>query len=142
MKEAQRNWIGKSEGAYVRFSVADTTHQINVFTTRPDTIFGVAFMVLAPEHDLVERITTPEHKQAITEYQKKAAAKTERDRSTDVKNISGCFTGAYALHPFTQKQIPIYIADYVLATYGTGAVMAVPCGDQRDWEHSEHWLDG
>lgn len=139
MKEAQRNWIGKSEGAYVRFSVADTTHQINVFTTRPDTIFGVAFMVLAPEHDLVERITTPEHKQAITEYQKKAAAKTERDRSTDVKNISGCFTGAYALHPFTQKQIPIYIADYVLATYGTGAVMAVPCGDSRDYRFAKHF---
>ncbi len=141
MKEAQRNWIGKSEGAYVHFKLKDSEHHIKVFTTRPDTIFGVAFMVLAPEHDLVAEITAPDQLQSIKEYQKKAAAKSERDRNADVKNVSGCFTGAYATHPFTGNDIPVYIADYVLATYGTGAVMAVPSGDSRDHRFANHFSE-
>ncbi|MGB0166318.1 MAG: DUF559 domain-containing protein, partial [Luteibaculum sp.] len=110
---------------------------LSVFTTRPDTIFGVSFMVLAPEHDLVPSITTEDQKEAVIAYQKQAALKSERDRQAETDKVSGCFTGAYAVHPFTGDSIPIYIADYVLAGYGTGAVMAVPAGDQRDYDFAK-----
>ncbi len=139
IKDQQRNWIGKSVGASVHFKVANSDLNIEVFTTRPDTIFGVSFMVLAPEHDYVDIITTDDCKESIADYKKQASLKTERDRQADVKNISGAFTGAYAIHPFTGDKIEIWIGDYVLATYGTGAVMAVPCGDQRDWDFAKHF---
>ncbi len=139
LKEQQRNWIGKSKGASVFFDVAGFDDKIEVFTTRPDTIFGVTFMVLAPEHDLVAKITTDEYKAKVAAYKKTAAAKTERDRQADVKNITGEFTGAYAIHPFSGEKVQIWIGDYVLATYGTGAVMAVPAGDQRDWDFANHF---
>ena len=138
LKEQQRNWIGKSKGASVHFQVKGHDAQIEVFTTRPDTIFGVSFMVLAPEHPLVQQLTTADQIAAVQQYQQDAALKTERDRQADVKNITGQFTGAYAVHPFTGKDIPIWIGDYVLASYGTGAVMAVPCGDQRDYDFAKH----
>ena len=112
---------------------------VEVFTTRPDTIFGVSFMVLAPEHPLVDEITTAEYKDAIEAYKTAASLKSERDRQADVKNITGQFTGAYAIHPFSGEKIPVWIGDYVLASYGTGAVMAVPCGDQRDWDFAKHF---
>lgn len=139
LKEQQRNWIGKSKGAMVRFDISGFNDKIEVFTTRPDTIFGVSFMVLAPEHALVDVITTYEQKETIENYKKIAAAKSERDRQANVKNITGAFTGAYAVHPFTGNKIQIWIGDYVLATYGTGAVMAVPAGDQRDWDFATHF---
>ncbi len=144
VKDIQRNWIGKSTGCSLKFQIADSKLAdsesiIEVFTTRPDTVFGVSFMVLAPEHPLVDLITTEEYKAAIEEYKKTASLKSERDRQSDVKNISGQFTGAYALHPFTGDKIQIWIGDYVLASYGTGAVMAVPCGDQRDWDFAKHF---
>lgn len=139
LKESQRNWIGKSRGAMVRFQVQDFDHSIEVFTTRPDTIFGVTFMTLAPEHELVDVITTPERKQAVEQYKKAAAQRSERERMADVKTISGVFTGAHAIHPFTKEPVPIWIGDYVLAGYGTGAVMAVPCGDQRDYDFAKHF---
>ena len=139
LKEQQRNWIGKSKGASVYFQVKGHEAQIEVFTTRPDTIFGVSFMVLAPEHPLVQQLTTTDQLAAVQQYQQEAALKTERDRQADVKNITGQFTGAYAVHPFTGKDIPIWIGDYVLASYGTGAVMAVPCGDQRDYDFAKHF---
>ncbi len=134
IKEIQRNWIGKSVGALVSFDIDQHDEKIEVFTTRPDTIFGVSFMVIAPEHELVNHITTAEQKEAIEAYQVKAAARSERERMADVKQVSGEFTGAYAKHPFSGELIPIWIGDYVLASYGTGAVMAVPSGDQRDWD--------
>lgn len=138
IKESQRNWIGKSVGAMVSFKVllASSTQlpaTIEVFTTRPDTIFGVTFMTLAPEHELVSQITTPEQKAAVEAYVEATAKRSERERMADVKTISGVFTGAYAEHPFTKEPIPVWIGDYVLAGYGTGAVMAVPCGDERDY---------
>jgi leucyl-tRNA synthetase len=133
MKEMQRNWIGKSKGASVRFQVKDSDQFIEVFTTRVDTIFGVTFLVLAPEHELVQSLTTDEYKQEIEQYIKDAGSRSEIERQADVRESSGQFTGGYVLHPFTGKQIPVYIADYVLAGYGTGAVMAVPSGDQRDY---------
>ncbi|TAF11932.1 MAG: leucine--tRNA ligase [Flavobacteriia bacterium] len=138
IKESQRNWIGKSVGAMVSFKVlpASSTHlpiTVEVFTTRPDTIFGVTFMTLAPEHELVSQITTPEQKAAVEAYVEATAKRSERERMADVKTISGVFTGAYAEHPFTKEPIPVWIGDYVLAGYGTGAVMAVPCGDERDY---------
>jgi len=139
IKEIQRNWIGRSKGASVKFSVAGHGETIEVFTTRPDTIFGVDFVTLAPEHPLVNMVTTAEQKEDITAYVQSASLKSERDRQSDVKNITGCFTGAYCEHPFTGKQIPIWIGDYVLASYGTGAVMAVPSGDQRDWDFATHF---
>ncbi len=139
LKESQRNWIGKSVGASVTFNVKDHNETIEVFTTRPDTIFGVSFMTLAPEHDLVSKITTPEQKDEVNAYIEATAKRSERDRMADVKTISGAFTGAYAEHPFTKKPIPIWIGDYVLASYGTGAVMAVPCGDQRDYDFAKHF---
>ena len=138
IKESQRNWIGKSVGAMVSFNVLTTTNNqqptsIEVFTTRPDTIFGVTFMTLAPEHELVAQITTADQKATVEAYIQKTAKRSERERMADVKTISGVFTGAYAEHPFTKEPIPVWIGDYVLAGYGTGAVMAVPCGDERDY---------
>ncbi|NVK63465.1 MAG: leucine--tRNA ligase [Flavobacteriales bacterium] len=150
IKDIQRNWIGKSVGASVNFKVdfgsaqstgndQSTEKVIEVFTTRPDTIFGVSFMVLAPEHPYVDEITTDEYKDAVANYKKEASLKSERDRQADVKNITGQFTGAYAIHPFSGEKVQIWIGDYVLASYGTGAVMAVPCGDQRDWDFAKHF---
>lgn len=139
IKEAQRNWIGKSVGASVTFNVKDSNKTIEVFTTRPDTIFGVNFMTLAPEHELVAKITTPEQKEAVEAYIEATAKRSERERMADVKTISGVFTGAYAEHPFTKKPVAIWIGDYVLAGYGTGAVMAVPCGDERDYNFAKHF---
>ncbi|AOW09047.1 leucine--tRNA ligase [Flavobacterium gilvum] len=133
IKESQRNWIGKSVGASVEFRLQNSEGSISVFTTRPDTIFGVTFMTLAPEYELVAQITTPEQKAAVEAYIEKTAKRSERERMADVKTISGVFTGAYAEHPFTKEPIPVWIGDYVLAGYGTGAVMAVPCGDERDY---------
>lgn len=139
LKEMQRNWIGKSVGAKVRFQVENHPDQLEVFTTRPDTLYGVTFMTLAPELELVKAITTPAQQQAVEAYIEKSAQRSERDRMADVKTISGVFTGAYAIHPLTQERIPIWIGDYVLAGYGTGAVMAVPCGDQRDYDFAQHF---
>lgn len=139
LKESQRNWIGKSVGAQVKFKVENSESLISVFTTRPDTIFGVSFMTLAPEHELVSQITTEAQKAEVDAYVKATAKRSERDRMADVKTISGVFTGAYAEHPFTKAPIPIWIGDYVLASYGTGAVMAVPCGDQRDYDFAKHY---
>ncbi|WP_027394846.1 leucine--tRNA ligase [Aquimarina latercula] len=139
LKDSQTNWIGRSEGASVTFNVKGHDEVIDVFTTRPDTIFGVSFMTLAPEHELVAKITTPEQKEAINTYIEATAKRSERDRMADVKTISGVFTGAYAEHPFTKEPVPIWIGDYVLAGYGTGAVMAVPCGDQRDYDFAKHF---
>ncbi|MBG6186524.1 class I tRNA ligase family protein [Flavobacterium sp. CAN_S2] len=133
IKESQRNWIGKSVGATVEFNVQNSEAKIAVFTTRPDTIFGVTFMTLAPEHELVSQITTAEQKAEVDAYIEKTSKRSERERMADVKTISGVFTGAYAEHPFTKEPIPVWIGDYVLAGYGTGAVMAVPCGDERDY---------
>ena len=152
VKDIQRNWIGKSVGSSVTFPlwrgtegednlhVEDNSNQvIEVFTTRPDTIFGVSFMVLAPEHPLVDQITTPEFADKIAEYKKNASLKSARDREADVKNITGQNTGAFAIHPFSGEKIQIWIGDYVLVSYGTGAVMAVPCGDQRDYDFAKHF---
>ena len=139
LKDTQTNWIGRSKGATVKFKVVRTSEElrgttIEVFTTRPDTIYGVSFMVLAPEHELVDKLTTIEQRIAVGKYIEATAKRSERERMADVKTISGVFTGAYAEHPFTGKSIPIWIGDYVLAGYGTGAVMSVPCGDQRDYD--------
>jgi leucyl-tRNA synthetase len=139
LKESQRNWIGKSVGASVTFNVNNHNEVIEVFTTRPDTIYGVSFMTLAPEHDLVSKITTADQKAEVDDYIQATAKRSERDRMADVKTISGAFTGAYAEHPFTKKLIPIWIGDYVLSGYGTGAVMSVPCGDQRDYDFANHF---
>ncbi len=139
LKDSQTNWIGRSKGASVTFNVKDYDAKIDVFTTRPDTIFGVSFMVLAPEHDLVSKITTSEQKEAVENYIEATAKRSERERMADVKTITGVFTGAYAEHPFSGEVIPIWIGDYVLAGYGTGAVMSVPCGDQRDYEFAKHF---
>ncbi|MDG2052333.1 MAG: leucine--tRNA ligase [Flavobacteriaceae bacterium] len=144
LKETQRNWIGKSVGASVEFRLLDEKKEfqgiaIKTFTTRPDTIFGVTFLTLAPEHELVDRITTIDQRIEVGEYVTVSAKKTERERIADIKNITGVFTGAYAKHPITKEPIPIWIGDYVLAGYGTGAVMAVPCGDQRDYDFAKHF---
>ncbi|TRZ46285.1 leucine--tRNA ligase [Robertkochia solimangrovi] len=139
LKDIQRNWIGKSVGAQVRFKLMDHDAEIPVFTTRPDTIFGVSFMTLAPEHELVGKITTEAQKEAVAAYVEATAKRSERERMADVKTISGVFTGAFAEHPFTKEPIPVWIGDYVLAGYGTGAVMAVPCGDQRDFDFAKHF---
>jgi len=139
LKDTQTNWIGRSKGASVTFKVKDGDEKIEVFTTRPDTIYGVSFMVLAPEHDLVDTLTTIEQRIYVGKYIEATAKRSERERMADVKTISGVFTGAYAEHPFTGKAIPIWIGDYVLAGYGTGAVMSVPCGDQRDYDFAKHF---
>ncbi len=137
VKEMQRNWIGKSLGAEVSFSIDGHEEQIKVFTTRMDTIYGVSFVVLAPESELVEQITTKEQKEAVEAYVEVAKNRSERERQAEVDNITGVFTGAYVQHPFEDKKIPVWVADYVLAGYGTGAVMAVPSGDQRDYDFAK-----
>ncbi len=139
LKDSQINWIGRSEGALVAFKILNSEFNIEVFTTRPDTIFGVSFMTFAPEHELVDKITTSDYSDAVAAYKKVTAKRSERERMADVKTISGQFTGAYAEHPFTGEKIPIWIGDYVLAGYGTGAVMAVPCGDQRDYDFAKYF---
>ncbi len=145
LKEMQRNWIGRSEGAELSFqlqpsnSASKNETAIHIFTTRPDTIFGVSFLVLAPEHPLVQAITSDEQRKEITDYQKYVSARSERDRLSETKKVTGAFTGAYAIHPFTGNNIPIWIADYVLMGYGTGAIMAVPCGDSRDYAFAKHF---
>ena len=139
LKDVQTNWIGRSQGAMVSFKVDGYDDNIEVFTTRPDTIFGVSFMTLAPEHELVAKITTTKQKAAVEAYIDAPAKRSARDRMADVKTISGVFTGAYAIHPFSGEKVQIWIGDYVLASYGTGAVMAVPCGDQRDYDFAKHF---
>ena len=140
LKDSQTNWIGRSQGAMVSFTVDGFEgEKIDVFTTRPDTIFGVSFMTLAPEHELVSKITTEAQKAEVEAYAEATAKRSERDRMADVKTISGAFTGAYAIHPFSGEKVQIWIGDYVLASYGTGAVMAVPCGDQRDYDFAKHF---
>jgi len=133
LKEIQRNWIGKSVGAELVFKVKGQETTITVFTTRPDTIYGVTFMVLAPESDLVPLLTTPQQQKAVNEYLAETKKRTERERMAEVKKVTGVFSGSYAIHPVTAVEIPIWIADYVLAGYGTGAVMAVPAHDSRDF---------
>tara|TARA_R110002020_G_scaffold63170_2_gene168795 strand:+ start:167806 stop:170826 length:3021 start_codon:yes stop_codon:yes gene_type:complete len=143
LKDSQTNWIGRSEGASVSFKVLPFTNgeerTIEVFTTRPDTIFGVSFMTLAPEHELVAKITTAQQRAEVEAYVEATAKRSERDRMADVKSVTGAFTGAYVEHPFTKKPVPVWIGDYVLAGYGTGAVMSVPCGDQRDHDFATHF---
>ena len=157
LKESQRNWIGRSDGAAVRFKVQSSrlnvSHEtlnlqpstlnrenfIEIFTTRPDTIFGATYMTLAPEHELVDEITTEEFREAVAAYKLQASKRSERDRMADTKTITGQFTGAYAINPFTKQEIPIWIGDYVLAGYGTGAVMAVPGHDSRDYAFAKHF---
>lgn len=153
LKEAQRNWIGKSEGTSLRFKVIrhpelvsgsqemlnQVQHDIEVFTTRPDTVFGVSFVTLAPEHELVESLTTADNKAAVEAYVTQAKNRSERERQADINKITGVFTGSYVEHPFTGKQVPIWIGDYVLAGYGTGAVMAVPAHDSRDYSFAKHF---
>lgn len=139
IKDIQRNWIGKSVGGSISFEVDGYAEQIEVFTTRPDTIFGATFMVLAPEHELVGKITTTEQKAAVDNYIHRTKNRSERERMTEVKKVTGQFTGAYATNPFTNQQIPIWIADYVLMGYGTGAIMAVPAHDSRDFAFARHF---
>ncbi|MBS3807182.1 MAG: leucine--tRNA ligase [Bacteroidales bacterium] len=139
LKEIQRNWIGRSRGAEIRFDVEHSHTSFEVFTTRPDTLFGVTFMVLAPESDLTRELTTSENRQEVEEYIKKATARSERDRITDTQSVSGVFTGSYALHPITGERLPIWVSDYVLIGYGTGAIMAVPAHDERDNEFARHF---
>ena len=136
-KEIQRNWIGKSEGALVTFKVKDSSETFNIFTTRADTLFGATYCVLSPEHEIIDRITTPEQKEVVEEYKKAAAAKSDMERTELNKEKTGVFTGAYAINPINNKAIPIWISDYVLSTYGTGAIMAVPAHDQRDYEFAK-----
>ena len=140
LKETQKNWIGKSNGAFVKFNVINSSNKsIEVFTTRPDTIFGVSFLVLAPEHSIIKEITIPSQKKEIESYQKTSKKRSERERQTNVKNISGAFTGIYAKHPVTGDKIPIWTSDYVLLGYGSGAIMAVPGHDGRDWRFAKHF---
>lgn len=139
LKEQQRNWIGKSVGASVRFKVENSEKEIEVFTTRVDTIYGVSFLVLAPEHEWVTGLTTPEQEKAIRAYTEETQKRSELDRVADVKTVSGAFTGSYCINPVNGEKVPIWIADYVLAGYGTGAVMGVPSGDQRDWNFATHF---
>jgi leucyl-tRNA synthetase len=138
MKEMQSNWIGKSSGAEIEFAIGNSAEKLKVYTTRPDTIFGVDFMVIAPEHDIVSKIVTVEQQSAVEIYLDYVNSRSERERMAE-KKISGVFTGAYALNPFDGRQIPIWISEYVLAGYGTGAIMAVPCGDDRDFKFAQHF---
>ena len=140
LKEIQRNWIGRSEGAAVWFPLeGNKEHSFEIFTTRPDTIFGVTFMVLCPEHELIESITTAEQKAEVEAYVTWAKNRSERERQAEVKKVSGVFTGAYAINPLTEEKIPIWVSDYVLAGYGTGAIMAVPAHDSRDFAFARHF---
>ena len=138
LKEMQRNWIGKSKGAYIEFEIENTTQKLPIFTTRPDTIFGASFMVLAPELDLVKEICTEAQRKEVEEYIAYVKSRSDVDRMAE-KKITGCFTGAYATNPFSGKKLPIWISEYVLAGYGTGAIMAVPCGDERDFNFATHF---
>ena len=137
LKEMQRNWIGKSKGVSITFQVENSNKQIEVFTTRPDTIFGVSFLTIAPEYEDISELSSSNNKSSIKKYISEVSKKTERDRLTDVKTVSGVFSGSYAIHPFNGKRIPIWISDYVIASYGTGAVMGVPAGDQRDFDFAK-----
>ncbi|MGN7357818.1 leucine--tRNA ligase [Paenibacillus sp. SAF-054] len=139
LKDMQRNWIGKSKGAEVNFDIVGHEGQLTVFTTRPDTLFGASYCVLAPEHDLVESITAPEQKEAVKAYQDQAARKSDLERTDLAKDKTGVFTGAYAVNPVNGAKLPIWIADYVLAGYGTSAIMAVPGHDTRDWEFAKQF---
>ena len=138
MKEMQSNWIGKSFGAEIDFNMHQNEGALKVYTTRPDTIFGVDFMVVAPEHAMIEHITPTSHKAAVEEYIAYVKSRSERERMAE-KKITGCFTGAYVENPFSKKLIPVWISEYVLAGYGTGAIMAVPCGDERDFKFAQHF---
>ena len=139
LKEIQRNWIGRSEGAQVFFDVKDSDRKLEIFTTRPDTIFGVTFMVIAPEHEWVEELTTSENKDAVEAYIAETKKRSERERIAETRRVTGVATGSYAINPFTGNAIPIYISDYVLAGYGTGAIMAVPAHDSRDYAFARHF---
>ncbi|MEI7979013.1 MAG: class I tRNA ligase family protein [Bacteroidota bacterium] len=139
LKESQRNWIGKSQGASLHFNVQDSNLDIEVFTTRPDTIFGISYLAIAPEHDMLMDIVHPDYESNVMAYVEMAKNRSERDRQADIKRITGEFTGAYAIHPFNGNEIPIWVADYVLVGYGTGAVMAVPAHDSRDFAFAKHF---
>ncbi|RLD66596.1 MAG: leucine--tRNA ligase, partial [Bacteroidetes bacterium] len=139
LKEMQKNWIGKSVGATVFFRLEDHEEKMDIFTTRPDTLFGSTFMVIAPEHEWVEMLTKIKQKNDVEEYVTWAKNRSERERMTEVKKISGVFTGSYAIHPFSGEKVPIWIADYVLMSYGTGAIMAVPAHDSRDYAFAKHF---
>lgn len=139
LKSMQTNWIGKSTGARIEFRIDQSNQSFHIFTTRPDTIYGVTFMVLAPEHPILPHIVSAEHRDALIQYQEIIGARSERERMADTKTVSGVFTGAYAIHPLTSKKIPIWVADYVLMDYGTGAIMAVPADDSRDRAFAEHF---
>ena len=138
LKETQRNWIGRSEGAEVQFKVKDSDIEFTIFTTRADTMFGVTFMVLAPESELVAKVTTPEQKAEVDAYLDRTKKRTERERISD-RSVTGVFTGSYAINPFTGEAVPIWVSDYVLAGYGTGAIMAVPAHDSRDYAFAKHF---
>ncbi|MCR4680848.1 MAG: leucine--tRNA ligase [Bacteroidales bacterium] len=139
LKEIQRNWIGRSEGAFIRFPMEGHEDTMDIFTTRPDTIFGVSFMVLCPEHELIETITTPEQKAEVDEYVTWARNRSETERQSEVRKVTGVFTGAYAVNPFTDERIPIWVSAYVLQGYGTGGIMAVPAHDSRDYAFAKHF---
>ncbi|MEG0789662.1 MAG: leucine--tRNA ligase [Alistipes sp.] len=139
LKEIQRNWIGRSVGAQVFFDIQNSDKKLEIFTTRPDTIYGVTFMVIAPEHEWVGELTSPENKAAVAAYITQAKKRSERERIAETRHVSGVATGSYAINPFTRKSIPIYISDYVLAGYGTGAIMAVPAHDARDYAFARHF---
>ena len=139
LKEIQRNWIGRSEGALMRFEIKNHDEKLDVFTTRADTVFGVSFMVVAPEHELVSSLTTSENNEEVEAYLQATKKRSERERMTETKRVSGCFTGSYALNPFNGVEIPIYVSDYVLCGYGTGAIMAVPAHDSRDYAFAKHF---
>jgi leucyl-tRNA synthetase len=139
LKEIQRNWIGRSEGADVLFGIKDFEEKMQIFTTRPDTLFGVTFMVLAPESELVDKLVTQEQKAEVDEYLNYTKTRSERERQAETRKITGVFTGAYAIHPFTKEEIPIWISEYVLIGYGTGAIMAVPAHDERDYAFAKHF---
>ncbi|MDE5963494.1 MAG: class I tRNA ligase family protein, partial [Alistipes sp.] len=139
LKEIQRNWIGRSVGAQVFFDIDGSDRKLEIFTTRPDTIFGVTFMVIAPEHEWIADLTTPENKTVVEEYIAQARKRSERERIAETRRVTGAATGSYAVNPFTGKKIPIYVSDYVLAGYGTGAIMAVPAHDSRDYAFARHF---
>ena len=143
LKTIQRNWIGKSRGAKMFFEIKNFDQKLEIFTTRPDTIFGATFMVLAPEHPYIDQITTEDQKSEIELYQNYVKTRSERDRMSDVKEVTGAFTGAYAINPFNGKEIPVWIGEYVLMDYGTGAIMAVPSDDERDYSFAQKFgLEG
>ena len=137
IKDMQRNWIGRSTGAEVDFKIEGVDEDLTIFTTRPDTLFGATYMVIAPEHPLTDIITTKEHKKSVSEYVKATSLKSELDRTDLAKEKTGVFTGRYAINPVNNKLIPIWVADYVLTGYGTGAIMAVPAHDTRDFEFAQ-----